>query len=369
MVFVIAVFMKIIVLNVGSSTFKCALFDGNFSVIWEKKASYSSHTFADELKKICEEIPKGEIFLAGHRVVHGGAKYRQPVYIDDQVKKDICGMASLAPLHNPANLAGIEALQSLFPAIPHYAVFDTAFHTTMPDYASTYAIPEEWRRGGIQRYGFHGISHAFCSRQAAKLVGKPYESLKMITCHLGNGSSLAAIREGLCVDTSMGFTPMEGVVMGTRSGSIDPGILIYLLRNKAINTEELDHILNYESGLKGVSGHSDMKELLIECKQQSPNAILAYKMLVHSLSKHIGSMAAVLNGVDVVVFSGGIGENCPELRGDVCKQMSFMGMGLESVKNNQVKEDQIISTDESKLKIMVIHTKEELAIAQASLQL
>jgi acetate kinase len=396
--------MKVIVLNAGSSTYKSAIFDltkKSYSEppdpIWkgvldfgeDSKTAILRVTVPDKeknekkisknnLKEYLEELFKtawigdnrvlksrDEIQIAGHRVVHGGEKFSKPTKITQKVKKAIKELFPIAPLHNPANLSGIETLEILFPSIPHIAVFDTAFHSTVYDYASTYPIPLKYHKMGIKRYGFHGISHQYCSQRASSLLNKPVSDLKMITCHLGNGSSLAAIAKGKSIDTTMGFTPMEGLMMGTRCGSIDPGILLYLLREHHIKIEDLDHCLNFDSGFKGISGFSDLREVMQKVKQSEQKSKLAFEMFLHSLVKNIGSLIGVLGGLDVLVFAGGIGENVPDVREFVCRRLNFLGIKLDRVKNRKIMEDQDITLSTSKIKVFVIHTREEFAIAQA----
>ncbi|MGL5834142.1 MAG: acetate kinase [Waterburya sp.] len=308
-----------------------------------------------------------EIDLVGHRVVHGGAKYSQPILIDVGVKDAIADFIPLAPNHNPAHLAGIETIEALLPNVPQVAVFDTAFHTTIPEPAKVYPLPYEWYEQGIQRHGFHGISHQYCAHRAAQILHQPLESLKIITCHLGNGCSLAAIKDGICVDTTMGFSPLEGLMMGTRCGSIDPQIPLYLMQEHGLNVEAVNRLLNKESGLKGVSGISgDMREINQAIAAGNQRASLALNIYLHRLKSSIGAMVASLNGLDVLVFTGGVGENNAIVRERTCEGLTYLGLQLDLAKNHHHPVDRNIATDNSPKAILVIHTQEDWAIALAA---
>jgi acetate kinase len=306
------------------------------------------------------------IDIVGHRIVHGGEKYQRSTWIDAEVKAAIAQLAEFAPIHNPANLEGIEAVEtSLGSNVKQVAVFDTAFHSTLLPAVYTYPGPYEWLQLGIRRYGFHGISHQYCAQRAAQILGRELESLKLITCHLGNGCSLAAIREGRSIDTTMGFTPLEGLMMGTRSGSVDPGILIYLLRQLGYTADELDRVLNHQSGLLGISGTSnDLRQIVNAIECNNDRAQLAFDMFVHRLQTQIGAMLASLGGLDVLVFTGGIGENSPAIRAQTCKAFQFLGASLDLTQNEARSTDGAISRPDSKVSILAIHTQEDWAIAQ-----
>ncbi len=306
-----------------------------------------------------------ELDAVGHRVVHGGRDYQESVWIDDGVRAAIANLIPLAPAHNPASLEGIRAIDKLLEDVRQYAVFDTAFHSKMPDAAAVYPIPHEWTDSGIRRYGFHGISHQYCSHRAAELLGRSLEDLRIVTCHLGNGCSLAAVRGGHSIDTTMGFTPLEGLMMGTRSGSIDPGILTYLIREKGYTGKQLDHQLNKASGLKGVSGlSSDMRKLMPAIDEGHARAKLAVDMYIHRLSAGIAAMTASLGGLDVLVFAGGVGENTPFIRNSVCQSLAFLGIALSEEGEMKGKEDRDISTQQSAVRVLVIHTQEDWQIAK-----
>ena len=310
-----------------------------------------------------------EINVVGHRVVHGGPQHFEPSIVTAEVKSAIEGVSAFAPLHNHAELEGMEIAAKLLGPVPQIAVFDTGFHRTMPLSAATYAGPYEWFEQGIRRYGFHGINHQYCAQRAAHLLGKNLNSLKLVTCHLGNGCSLAAIREGQSVDTTMGFTPLEGLMMGTRSGSVDPGILTYLIRQRQFSGQQLDEVLNQKSGLLGVSGiSSDMREILAASKSGHQRAKLAVDMYVHRLRQGIGAMISVLGGVDALIFTAGVGENSPEVRAAVCDNFAFLGLRLDQGKNVQSPLDNDVDVDISALdasvRVLVIHAQEDWMIAR-----
>ena len=316
-----------------------------------------------------------EISAVGHRVLHGGSKFSESVIINQDVLDAIEENIPLGPLHNPANLMGIKACQEVMPNTPMVAVFDTAFHQTMPPKAYMYGVPYEYyEKLHVRRYGFHGTSHRYVSKRTAEFLGKKPEELRIITCHLGNGSSMSAVEYGKCVDTSMGITPLEGVVMGTRSGSMDPAVVEFICNNEKISVSEMLNICNKKSGLLGISGLSnDMRDVDKAAKEGNERAILARDMLIYGIKKYIGSYAAAMNGVDVIVFTAGIGENNNKLREDVMKGFEFLGAKLDVEKNNALipgkAEETIISTDDSKVLICVIPTNEEIAIARDTLEL
>ena len=396
--------MKILVLNAGSSSQKSCLYEietlpetppvplWEGSIDWthqqgtaelkvevqgksiEQQLSTSDRTAATEqlLKTIWSGETQvihdpSEIDLVGHRVVHGGADYQQPTLVTPEVKAAIARLAALAPAHNPANLAGIEAIEQLLGDLPQVAVFDTAFHSQMPLAAAVYPLPQEWIDRGIRRYGFHGISHQYCAQRAAQLLDRPLSELRLITCHLGNGCSLAAIRDGHSVDTTMGFTPLDGLMMGTRSGAVDPGILIHLLRQEGFSVDRLDRMLNQESGLKGVSGLSgDMRSITKAIEQGNSQAQLAFDVYLHRLRSNIGAMSASLGGVDALVFTAGVGENSAAVRAGACAAFEWLGLKLDVEKNQQRSpDDRDIAAADSTMRVLIIHTQEDWAIAQA----
>ena len=392
--------MLVLVLNAGSSSQKSCLYDLGESIpdtppepLWEadidwvsedkgiltveingKKQEIELEDRDTALKTLLNTLVEGEtkvidsldkIDLVGHRVVHGGAKYSQPTIINDDVKKAIANLIPLAPSHNPANLEGIETIEEILPKVPQVAVFDTAFHTTIPEFAKVYPIPYKYYEKGIQRYGFHGTSHQYCTHRTGQILQQPLESLKIVICHLGNGCSLAAIKDGICIDTTMGFSPLEGLMTGTRSGSIDPQILVYMMQEYGLNTDEIDRLLNKESGLKGVSGVSnDLREIFKAINEGNTQAQLAYDIYLHRLTKAIAAMTASLNGLDVLVFTAGVGENQNMLREKTCGGLSYLGLQLDADKNNADPVDVNIAAENSQVKILVIHTQEDWAIAK-----
>jgi acetate kinase len=308
---------------------------------------------------------KNEIDAIGHRVVHGGEAFSGSVLITDEVVKEMTKCIDFAPLHNPPNLKGIAAAKALLPEVPQVGVFDTAFHQTMPDYAYIYGIPYIlYKRYGIRRYGFHGTSHRFVSNRAAKILGQPKEQLKLITCHLGNGSSIAAVKYGQSVDTTMGFTPLEGLLMGTRSGDLDPAIILHVMSKEELSSSEMNIMLNKHSGVLGISElSSDMREIE-DNYEKHEKARLALNIFVYRIRKYIGAYTAAMGGVDAIIFTAGIGENSPLVRELACKDLDFLGVKLDIKKNQQTKKrEEIISYPDARVKVMVIPTNEELVIA------
>ncbi len=307
-----------------------------------------------------------EIDAVGHRVVHGGEEFNSSVFITDEVIKKMEECIELAPLHNPPNLAGIYAVKELMGNIPQVGVFDTAYHQTMPAKSYMYGLPYSlYEKYGIRRYGFHGTSHRYVSRKGCDLLGVPYEEQRIITAHIGNGGSLAAIYGGKSVDTSMGMTPVEGLLMGTRSGDVDAGIISFIMEKENIGTQAISTLVNKHSGLLGVSGvSSDMRELRAAMDEGNERAILAFDMFVHRIKKYVGAYAAVLGGVDILMFTGGIGENAIAVREQVCKDMEYMGIKLDVEKNAKIQgEEAVVSAPDSKVIVMVVPTDEEYMIA------
>ena len=359
--------MKILVLNRGSSSIKCCIYDfANFpdklvDPIWEDKIEWKNIQVKGSIKKELKSLLSDkEIHCIGHRIVHGGKKYQTSVLIDNEVKKEIRKLADLAPLHNLADLEGIEILEQLFPNIPQVAVFDTAFHHTMPTYAAIYPGPYKWFEEGIQRFGFHGTSFQYCSRRAKELLGE--ESPRLVICHLGSGASLCAVKNGKSMNTTMGFTPLEGLMMDTRSGTVDPGILLYLSKDKTL--DELSKELYEESGLLGISGiSSDMRDILDKASQGNERARLTIDIYVHRLVSMIGSMIATLGGIDALVFTGGIGENALAIRQQVCDSLAFLSIHLSKHQSNGP-EDLVLSSSDSRVKVLLIHTQEAFEIAR-----
>lgn len=391
--------MKILVLNCGSSSIKYQLFDmekgeqvlakglverigiansvlkhtacGKEAVV--ETADIPDHTdgiqrivniLLDPVKGVLKD--KNEIKAAGHRVAHGGEFFPESVFITSEVKEKIKQLFEVAPLHNPANLKGIDAMETLLPGLPQVAVFDTSFHQTMPEKAYLYGLPYEYyEKNKIRRYGFHGTSHKFVAQKAAALIGKSLEDLKIITCHLGNGSSIAAIKNGKSIDTSMGYTPVEGVIMGTRVGDVDSGALLSIMEREKMSVADANNLINKKSGLFGISGvSSDMRDIGAAAKEGNKQAKAALDVFAYKVKKFIGSYMAALNGLDVLVFTGGIGENDIDSRLNICKDLENLGIEVCAEKNNCRGKDEIISTDNSKVKVVTISTNEELVIAR-----
>ncbi|MDD6463177.1 MAG: acetate kinase [Clostridiaceae bacterium] len=392
--------MKILVVNAGSSSLKYQLIDMENESVLAKgnceqigtESTFTHKVPADEtknikalpmemqdhaaaLKIVLDTLVDGEhgvigsvkeIDAVGHRVLHGGEKFSGSVLVDDNVEEAIKECFDLGPLHNPANLTGIKACQQIMPDVPQVAVFDTGFHQTMPDYAYMYALPYEYyEKYGIRRYGFHGTSHRFVSKKCNELLGNPEHS-KIVTCHLGNGSSISAVVDGKCFDTTMGVTPLEGIMMGTRCGSIDPAIVPIIMKKEGLSPDEMDTVMNKKSGMLGLCGTSDNRTIEARAKEGDERAKLIESMLCHQLTKYIGGFAAAMGGVDAIVFTGGIGENNPQYRDRVCDQLKFMGVEIDYDINDKLKRgpEGEISTPNSKVKVYVICTNEELMIAR-----
>ena len=396
--------MKVLVINCGSSSLKFQLIDAESeqclakgicerigidgSMITyareggekERKVTpMPDHTEAIRLVLEALTNPKTgvvasleEIGAVGHRVVHGGEKFAQSVVLDREVLAAVEECNDLAPLHNPANLIGIEACRKLMPDTPMVGVFDTAFHQTMPEEAYMYGLPYEYyQKYKVRRYGFHGTSHSYVSKRAAEVLGRPYEDLKIIVCHLGNGASISAVKNGRCVDTSMGLTPLEGLMMGTRSGDIDPAIIEFLANKEERNIGEVMAVLNKKSGVLGLSDNlsSDFRDLEDGYNAGDPNAVRAMKAYCYRVAKYIGSYVAAMNGVDVICFTAGIGENAPLVRTSVCEYLGYLGVELDQEANGKRGQDIAITTPESRTTVMVIPTNEELAIARETVRL
>src|ERR1700719_227207 len=394
--------MKILVLNSGSSSQKSCLYDignslpehppppawegkiewnGDHADVWAQNsqgAQLKDHvqvaSRSEAISQLLDTLWNGklrvvsapsEIDVVGHRIVHGGKDFDKATAITPEVKSTIARMSVFAPLHNRAELEGIEIIEKRIGEVLQVAVFDTGFHNRLPEPAAVYPGPYEWLAQGIRRYGFHGINHQYCAERSAQLLGKDLGLLNLVTCHLGNGCSLAAIHEGQSVDTTMGFTPLEGLMMGTRSGSIDPGIMTYLMRHGGFTGHQLDELLNTKSELLGISGISgDMRQIVAAMKEGHLRAKLAFEIFVHRLQAAIGAMIAVLGGIDALVFTAGIGENSPEVRAAACANFAFLGLKLDGTKNAHSSADQDISLFDSAVRILVVSAQEDWAIAR-----
>jgi len=321
---------------------------------------------SESLRQCKSLASQQSLYAIGHRVVHGGERFQQPALIDADVINGIRDTIPLAPLHNPANLSGIEVTRRQMPDVPQVAVFDTAFHHTLPPHASHYALPQKLcQQQHIRRYGFHGTSHAYVCRQAAQILQKPIESLKLISLHLGNGCSAAAIQGGQCIDTSMGMTPLEGLVMGTRCGDIDPAIIFYLARQTKMSLNDIESLLNKQSGLQGLAGISDMREILARVEEKDKAATLALEVFCYRIKKTIGAYSAALGGLDAVIFTGGIGEHAAQVRQRVCSGLELFGIQMNAEKN--YRQAQQLQSDNSSVALLLIPTNEELEIARQTL--
>ena len=395
--------MKILVLNCGSSSIKYKLFDMTTKEVMAQggiekiglPGSFLKLTLPNGEKKILEkDVPEhttgidfilntlvseeygaikslDEINAVGHRMVHGGEKFAKSVLIDQEVLETFIACSDLAPLHNPANLKGVNAVSAILPNVPQVGVFDTAFHQTMPDYAYMYAVPYElYTKYGVRRYGFHGTSHRYVSKRVCEFLNIPVEGTKIITCHVGNGGSITAVKDGKSVDTSMGLTPLEGLMMGTRSGDIDGGAVTYIMEKEGLDATGISNLLNKKSGVMGVfEKSSDMRDLESAAAAGEPRAVLAENMYFYRIKKYIGAYAAAMGGVDVIVFTGGVGENQANARSGACEGLEYMGVKVDAEKNKTRGVEAIISTDDSKVKVVVIPTDEELMIASDTMDI
>ena len=395
--------MKVLVINCGSSSLKFQLIDSvtedvlakglceriaidGSRLVYQPKGGEKTKTespmpthteaiamvlnaLTDPERGVIKDM--SEIDAVGHRIVHGGESFSEATVLNDEVIKAIEACSDLAPLHNPANLIGINACKALMPNTPMVAVFDTAFHQTMPEEAYLYGLPKEYyEKYKVRRYGFHGTSHSYVSKKAAQLLNKPYDQVKTIVCHLGNGASCCAVKYGKSVDTSMGLTPLEGLIMGTRSGDIDPAIIEFIAKKEGLSLGEIMDILNKKSGVLGISGYtSDFMDLERDSLAKKPEALLTMKVFAYRVAKYIGAYAAAMNGVDAIAFTAGLGENNKYVREDICAYLGYLGVKLDPELNAKRGEDLIVSTPDSRTAIMVIPTNEELAIARETVAL
>ncbi len=395
--------MKILVLNCGSSSIKYALYNmddksvmtsGGAERVGLDNAFVKVKLANGEKKQIMHDIPEhtegvkfifslltdpeigvikdlSEIDAVGHRMVHGGEKFNQSVVLTDEVLAAFEACNDLAPLHNPANLKGVNAVKELMPGLPQVGVFDTAFHQTMPAKAYLYAVPYElYEKYGVRRYGFHGTSHRYVSARALEFLGMQAEGTKMVTAHIGNGGSLAAVVDGKCVDTTMGLTPLEGVMMGTRSGDIDGGAITFIQKKLGLDADGMSNLLNKKSGVYGLCGFTDMRDVENAAAAGEPKAVTAQDSYFYRIKKYVGAYAAAMGGIDVLVFTAGVGENQTPMREEVCKGLEFMGIKIDAAKNATIRgEEAVISTPDSKVKVVVIPTDEELMIASDTMAL
>ncbi len=351
--------MLILTVNAGSSSLKLSLLDQGDNVVARREVEAVAGRFdAGTVTAALTGLPAPD--AVGHRVVHGGREFVGPVRLDDHVERRLRDLTDLAPLHQPKSLAGIEAVRSGLPGVPEVACFDTAFHATVPEAAATYAVPAEWRQAyGLRRYGFHGLSHAYAARRVAQFVRAP----RLVVCHLGAGASLCAVRDGRSVDTTMGFTPLEGLVMATRSGDVDPGMLLWLAERTELTVAEISHALEYESGLLALAGTADMRKVLAAAERGEPRAALALDVYIHRLRSAVAAMAASLGGLDVLVFTGGVGEHAAEVRRRAAAGLAFLGVAVDAGVNRDAVPDAEITGRDASVRTFVIAAREDLEIA------
>ena len=356
--------MRVLVVNAGSSSLKLSLLDRDDTVIGQLDLPVSRGQFEPSaVASVLGRLGGDTAEAVGHRIVHGGRQFTEPVRLDAAVRKKLEDLVDLAPLHQPKSLAGVDAVSRVLPGIPAVACFDTAFHAGMPAAAATYAIPPEWRkRWELRRYGFHGLSHAYATRRAGELLG--HVPARLVVCHLGSGASLAAVRDGRSVDTTMGFTPLDGLVMATRSGSIDPGLVLWLADHVGTPAAELAATLDNRSGLLGLAGTSDMREVLARAAQEDSAADLALEVYLHRLRALIGSMAAALGGLDTIVFTGGVGENAPEIRARAADGLGFLGVAVDASRNAAAHGDTDITHAGADVRAFVVAAREDLEITR-----
>jgi acetate kinase len=354
---------RVLVVNAGSSSLKLRLLGPSDEVLVASDLP-ATDEFESALSGFMEQAPEPD--AVGHRVVHGGAEFPRALRVDGDVEDSLGRLADLAPLHNPPALRAMHALRSLRPDLPAVACFDTAFHATLPPEASAYALPAEWvKRWPLRRFGFHGLSHAYAARRAAELLERPLEELRLVTAHLGAGASLAAVSAGRSVDTTMGFTPMEGLVMATRSGSVDPGLLLWVQRHGELGVDEAERALDREAGLLGLSGRSgDMREVIAGAEDGDERCRLAFNVYVHRLAASVAAMAASMSGIDGLVFTGGVGENSALVRGTAGARLSFLGAAIDDERNGQGQDDRLISPSEADVQVLVVAAREDLEIAR-----
>jgi acetate kinase len=356
--------LRVLVVNAGSSSLKVSLVDGDDSAVAEHEFKAAGGRFEDaELEGAVREMEG--VDAVGHRVVHGGPRYPASVRVTPEVVEYLVSITDMAPLHMPPALAGVAAVRALLPRVPAVACFDTAFHSRMPAEASTYAVPLDWRtEHGIRRYGFHGFSHAYASRRAAEILGRPEAFLRTITCHLGSGASIAAVLGGRSVDTTMGFTPMEGLVMATRSGTVDPGMLLWLERHAGMTEPQLNDALDQKSGLLALAGVADMREVLRGVTAGVERSRLAFDVYIHRLRSCIGAMAAAMNGADAVVFTGGVGEHAPAVRAAAVSGLRFLGLEINPDLNSNLEGDGDVSAPAATTRTLVVRAREDVEVAR-----
>jgi acetate kinase len=356
--------VRVLVVNAGSSSVKLRLLgDGECPLADRELDAPRAQVDAAQLQAALQQ-GLADADAVGHRIVHGGERFRDPVLVDANVERELRRLTELAPLHQPKSLAALDAISAALPNTPAVACFDTAFHATLAPQAATYALPAVWReRWGVRRYGFHGLSHAWIARRTPEILGRPGTGMRIVSCHLGAGASLCAIRDGVSVDTTMGFTPLEGLVMATRSGSVDPGLLLWLLEREAMTERELAEALEHQAGLLGLAGSADMREILARADAGDPAARLALDVYLHRLRAGIAAMAAALGGLDAVVFTGGVGENAAAVRAGTADGLGFLGIEIDAERNQRAAADSDISTPGATVRTCVLTAREDLEIA------
>jgi len=362
----LAALMRVLVVNAGSSSLKLRVLDDHDDVVGSAdlpapRGDADRHATRQAIEGL------GPVDVVGHRIVHGGTEYSEPVLIDDRVRERLESFVDLAPLHQPKSLAALEAVDEVLPDVPAVACFDTAFHAGMPAAAATYALPRQWReRWSLRRFGFHGLSHAYVSRRAAELAGRDVADLRVVTCHLGAGASLAAVRGGRSVDTTMGFTPLEGLAMATRSGTVDPGLVLWLQEHVGMPAAELAATLEHRSGLQALAGTADMKEVVSRMESGDADATLAFDVYVHRIRSGVAAMAASAGGLDVLAFAGGVGEHAPAVRGAVAEGLAFLGVSVDAARNGNATPDADIGAAGAQVRTFVVAAREDLEIARQS---
>jgi acetate kinase len=357
--------LRVLVVNAGSSTLKLSLLDEADAAIDAQELAAPGGEADQGALRAALESPLGEADAVGHRIVHGGERYRQAVRVDERVERELRELAELAPLHQPKSLAALDAVGAALPGLPAVACFDTAFHATLPPAAYTYALPSEWReRWGLRRYGFHGLSHAWTAGRTPEVLGCDRSGLRVVSAHLGAGASLCAICDGRSLETTMGFTPLEGLVMATRSGSVDPGMLLWLIERRDVAPDELAHALEHCSGLLGLAGSADMRDVLARGAEGDAAAGLALDVYIHRLRGGIAAMAAALDGVDALAFTGGVGERSSEVRALACAGLGFLGVALDPGRNERARSDAVIGADDGATSVLVVTAREDIEIAR-----
>ena len=356
---------RILTVNAGSSSLKLRVLDEGGAVVCSRDSGAAGHEeeMRDELEAILAEA--GDVDAAGHRVVHGGGEFTGPTTVSPAVEKELERLADLAPLHNPPAVAAMRALERVRPGLPTVACFDTAFHSTLPAAAAAYAVPVAWReRWPLRRFGFHGLSHAYASRRAAELLGRPLDELRLVSAHLGAGASLAAVEGGRSVDTTMGFTPIEGLVMATRSGSVDPGLLLWVQRHGKLDAEEIETALEHDSGLLALGGRADMREILAGIETGDERCRFALDVYLHRLVAAVAAMAASMGGIDALVFTGGVGEHLSQIRAEACDRLTFLGIELDQAMNSSAAGDTVLSAASARVSVVLVTAREDIEIAR-----